>query len=74
MIATRCSYVLRSSSRVLRQNSNRKSYSQSSLPPDTYDVVCVGGGPAGLSLLAALSKLLYQIKVFEYSYVQDRRQ
>jgi len=23
--------------------------------PDLYDVVCVGGGPAGLSLLAGLS-------------------
>jgi ubiquinone biosynthesis monooxygenase Coq6 len=25
--------------------------------PDIYDVVCVGGGPAGLGLLAALSML-----------------
>ena len=24
--------------------------------PDVYDVVCVGGGPAGLGLLAALRK------------------
>jgi ubiquinone biosynthesis monooxygenase Coq6 len=54
MIANQCSCVLRSTFRVLRQTSNRRFYSQSSLPPDTYDVVCVGGGPAGLTLLAAL--------------------
>jgi ubiquinone biosynthesis monooxygenase Coq6 len=28
--------------------------------PDIYDVVCVGGGPAGLSLLAALRMLPLQ--------------
>jgi hypothetical protein len=37
----------------------RRFYSQSTLPSNTYDVVCVGGGPAGLSLLAALRKILY---------------
>jgi ubiquinone biosynthesis monooxygenase Coq6 len=32
----------------------RRYYAQSALPSSVYDVVCVGGGPAGLSLLAAL--------------------
>ncbi|KKA27509.1 hypothetical protein TD95_001810 [Thielaviopsis punctulata] len=32
----------------------RRAYSNSASEPDVYDVVCVGGGPAGLSLLAAL--------------------
>lgn len=32
-----------------------RSYSTASFAePDIYDVVCVGGGPAGLSLLTAL--------------------
>lgn len=34
----------------------RRSYAQINGTPEIYDVVCVGGGPAGLSLLAALSK------------------
>ncbi|ROV97290.1 hypothetical protein VSDG_04724 [Cytospora chrysosperma] len=33
----------------------RRSYASAS-KPDIYDVVCVGGGPAGLSLLTALRK------------------
>ena len=32
----------------------RRHASSLSVPPDIYDVVCVGGGPAGLSLLAGL--------------------
>lgn len=32
------------------------SSSGSPRPEDIYDVVCVGGGPAGLSLLAGLSE------------------
>ncbi|KAK0733967.1 hypothetical protein B0T26DRAFT_686605 [Lasiosphaeria miniovina] len=32
----------------------RRSYSSAPPGPDIYDVVCVGGGPAGLSLLTAL--------------------
>ncbi|KAI1828618.1 hypothetical protein F4861DRAFT_11216 [Xylaria intraflava] len=44
--------LCRSCTRLLRQQLTR---SYTSTPkPDIYDVVCVGGGPAGLSLLAAL--------------------
>ncbi|KAG8165236.1 hypothetical protein KVR01_005511 [Diaporthe batatas] len=32
----------------------RRSYASTAGQPDIYDVVCVGGGPAGLSLLTAL--------------------
>lgn len=32
----------------------RRASTRSVLPPDVYDVVCVGGGPAGLTLLSAL--------------------
>ncbi|KAK4217022.1 hypothetical protein QBC37DRAFT_415816 [Rhypophila decipiens] len=47
-------YVCRSCTRqVQREIRLRRSYS-SSARPDIYDVVCVGGGPAGLSLLTAL--------------------
>lgn len=35
----------------------RRFASQPEQVPDIYDVVCVGGGPAGLGLLAALSML-----------------
>ncbi|KAI0442281.1 hypothetical protein F4803DRAFT_520061 [Xylaria telfairii] len=44
--------ICRSCTRKFRQQSIR-SYASTS-QPDIYDVVCVGGGPAGLSLLAAL--------------------
>ncbi|KAH8814977.1 hypothetical protein F5884DRAFT_667868 [Xylogone sp. PMI_703] len=44
-------YVCRNCSQQLQR---RRSYATSALKPDIYDVVCVGGGPAGLSLLAAL--------------------
>ncbi|KAI2636124.1 hypothetical protein GGS21DRAFT_514656 [Xylaria nigripes] len=45
-------HICRSCDRILRQQLAR---SYTSTPkPDIYDVVCVGGGPAGLSLLAAL--------------------
>ncbi|KAI0155056.1 hypothetical protein GGR57DRAFT_491941 [Xylariaceae sp. FL1272] len=44
--------ICRSCNQKLRQQRAR-SYASSSRP-DIYDVVCVGGGPAGLSLLAAL--------------------
>ncbi|UKZ88082.1 uncharacterized protein TrAFT101_003846 [Trichoderma asperellum] len=51
-------FVCRSCSRQAR-NSNpyRRSYATASSQPssqDIYDVVCIGGGPAGLSLLTAL--------------------
>ncbi|RFU36112.1 hypothetical protein B7463_g286, partial [Scytalidium lignicola] len=45
-------YVCRSCYQQLRRQ--RRSYATSALKPEIYDVVCVGGGPAGLSLLAAL--------------------
>ncbi|KAI1194212.1 hypothetical protein F5X97DRAFT_311718 [Nemania serpens] len=50
--------LCRSCDRKLRQRLAR-SYTSTPQPdiyaqPDIYDVVCVGGGPAGLSLLAAL--------------------
>ncbi|KUJ22288.1 ubiquinone biosynthesis hydrox [Mollisia scopiformis] len=45
-------YVCHSCSRTLRRQ--RRSYATTVQTPDIYDVVCVGGGPAGLSLLAAL--------------------
>lgn len=48
-------FVCRNCIRQLtRQKRNYASQSVTS-KPDIYDVVCVGGGPAGLSLLAALS-------------------
>jgi len=31
--------------------------------PEIYDVVCVGGGPAGLALLSALRKYTYTIRI-----------
>ena len=45
---------------VSRKNSRYLSKRYASSAPDSdavYDVVCVGGGPAGLSLLAGLRKL-----------------
>lgn len=48
-ICQRCSQVAR------RSRTAARSYASSAgAKPDIYDVVCVGGGPAGLSLLAAL--------------------
>lgn len=49
-------YVCSTCTRHLRRP--RRSYATAAaLKPDIYDVVCVGGGPAGLSLLAALRML-----------------
>lgn len=45
-----CSYC-----RQRLQRSRRQYASSSTKLPEIYDVVCVGGGPAGLSLLTALS-------------------
>lgn len=46
-------YVCHSCTRYLRRQ--RRTYTTTtSSAPDIYDVVCVGGGPAGLSLLTAL--------------------
>ncbi|KAL6868582.1 hypothetical protein J3F83DRAFT_737658 [Trichoderma novae-zelandiae] len=49
-------FVCRSCSRQARSSSSyRRSYATASSPShDIYDVVCIGGGPAGLSLLTAL--------------------
>ena len=50
-------YVCNSCTRQLGRQ--RRSYASTpSSTPDVYDVVCVGGGPAGLSLLAALRKYI----------------
>lgn len=39
---------------------NLKSFSSAANPrPEVYDVVCIGGGPVGLSIVTALSKLAY---------------
>lgn len=35
-------------------SARRRLATQAGRTPDIYDVVCVGGGPAGLGLLAAL--------------------
>ena len=40
------------------QRQLRRAYSSATAQPDIYDVVCVGGGPAGLSLLTALREYL----------------
>ena len=42
-------------SRLVRSNRTYRGYA-SAAKPEIFDVVCVGGGPAGLSLLAGLRK------------------
>lgn len=49
-------YVCKSCTNQFRQQ--RRSLA-SATNPEIYDVVCVGGGPAGLSMLAALSAYLH---------------
>ncbi|KAK0731787.1 hypothetical protein B0H67DRAFT_474919 [Lasiosphaeris hirsuta] len=46
-------YVCRSCIQRTRNHIQQRAYSRAA-QPDIYDVVCVGGGPAGLSLLTAL--------------------
>lgn len=53
IIKRRGAYVCRSCTQNL-QRQLRRTYSSAAAQPDIYDVVCVGGGPAGLSLLTAL--------------------
>ncbi|KAJ1331072.1 ubiquinone biosynthesis monooxygenase Coq6 [Microdochium nivale] len=43
-----------SCARHSKPQQSRRTYASSTSRPDIYDVVCVGGGPAGLSLLTAL--------------------
>ncbi|KAK3300814.1 uncharacterized protein B0H64DRAFT_414608 [Chaetomium fimeti] len=52
-IRRRSAYVCRSCTQSL-QRQLRRTYASATAQPDIYDVVCVGGGPAGLSLLTAL--------------------
>ncbi|OAX84647.1 ubiquinone biosynthesis monooxygenase COQ6 [Emergomyces africanus] len=47
-------YVCQSCKRNLQPGRRTFSSSRSTQRPDIYDIVCVGGGPAGLGLLAAL--------------------
>ncbi|KAK8056166.1 ubiquinone biosynthesis mono0xygenase COQ6 [Apiospora rasikravindrae] len=47
------SWLCRSCTRQLGAQA-RRTYANAASQPDIYDVVCVGGGPAGLSLLTAL--------------------
>ena len=52
-------FMCRSCAKALRRR--RRTYATASTTkPELYDVVCVGGGPAGLSLLTAL-RMLYAI-------------
>ncbi|KAG7292626.1 hypothetical protein NEMBOFW57_002661 [Staphylotrichum longicolle] len=53
VIRGRAAYVCRSCTQRF-QRQLRRSYASAAAKPDIYDVVCVGGGPAGLSLLTAL--------------------
>ncbi|KAM0332386.1 hypothetical protein ACHAQA_002664 [Verticillium albo-atrum] len=53
-LMTRPRFVCRSCTRRVSSQTRRSFASAAPTNPDIYDVVCVGGGPAGLSLLAAL--------------------
>lgn len=54
-----------------RRSPSRRQYSSQS-QPEIYDVVCVGGGPAGLSLLTALRKHTSASACMNYPNVQIR--
>ncbi|KAL2134132.1 hypothetical protein VTI74DRAFT_955 [Chaetomium olivicolor] len=53
VLRSRGAYVCRSCTQSF-QRQLRRAYASAAAQPDIYDVVCVGGGPAGLSLLTAL--------------------
>lgn len=54
LLRRRAAQWLRHNSSGRAQSQWLRAYSSSTPKPDIYDVVCVGGGPAGLSLLTAL--------------------
>lgn len=53
----RSSFICAQCRKALTAPKRRRLLSTSSKTPEIYDVVTVGGGPAGLALLAALSTL-----------------
>ena len=54
VLRTRAAYVCRGCTRRIQRQARRTFASAAVQQPDIFDVVCVGGGPAGLSLLTAL--------------------
>ena len=61
-------FVCGSCTRQIRRQQRSYATAAKSSLPDIYDVVCVGGGPAGLSLLAALRK---SIATMEYEFANS---
>lgn len=53
-----CAPIVRRKHRGYATFETKPASTASSDQPEIYDVVCVGGGPAGLSVLAALSTLI----------------
>ncbi|KAI9728832.1 MAG: putative ubiquinone biosynthesis monooxygenase [Cirrosporium novae-zelandiae] len=61
----RSSYLCRSCARLVVGRNQPRFASTAAKAPEIYDVVCVGGGPAGLSLMTALraSKVTSNLKI-----------